>query len=107
MIITTQDNIPGHEIVEVLGIAQGNTVRARNVGRDFLAGIKNLVGGEIEGYTQLMTEARDEAMQRMADEARGMGADAVVTVRFNTSDIMQSAAEIFVYGTAVRIKRAE
>ena len=105
IITTTQDSLPGYEIIEVLGIVQGNTVRSRHIGRDLMAGLKKIVGGEIEEYTQLLTEARAEAMSRMQMDAKQMGADAVVTVRFNTSDIMQSAAELFVYGTAVRLRR--
>ena len=105
MLMTTQDRLDGYEIVETFGIVQGNTVRARNIGRDFMAGLKNLVGGEISEYSALLIESRKEAISRMVAQAQSLGADAVVAVRFETSDIMQGAAELFVYGTAVRLKR--
>ncbi len=104
MIITTNDQIPGKEIVEVLGIVEGNTIRARNIGRDILAVFKNLIGGEIEEYTKLMAESREQALDRMKAMAEERGADAVISVRFSTSYIMQSAAEILVYGTAVKLR---
>lgn len=103
MIITTTENIPNKQIVEILGIARGSTVRARNVGRDIFAGFKNLVGGEISEYTKLQAQSREEAMQRMVDDAKKLGADAVVNVRFSTSTIMQGASEILAYGTAVKL----
>jgi len=102
MIITSADQIPGKGNYEVLGIARGSTVRARNIGRDFLAGLKNIVGGEISEYTRLQAQSREEAMQRMWQDAQRMGADAIVAMRMNTSMIMQGASEILVYGTAVR-----
>jgi uncharacterized protein YbjQ (UPF0145 family) len=102
MIIATTDTIPGKNIVEVLGIARGSTVRARNVGRDIFAGLKNLVGGEISEYTKLQADSREQAMQRMIDDANRMGADAIVCFRLNTSVITQGAAEILAYGTAVK-----
>lgn len=102
MIISTTDNIPGKEIVQVLGVARGSTVRARNVGRDIFAGFKNLVGGEISEYTKLQADSREQAMQRMIDDAKRMGADAIVCMRLNTSVITQGAAEILAYGTAVK-----
>jgi uncharacterized protein YbjQ (UPF0145 family) len=102
MIIATTDTIPGKNIVEVLGIARGSTVRARNVGRDFFAGLKNIVGGEISEYTKLQADSREQAMQRMIDDANRMGADAIVCFRLNTSVITQGAAEILAYGTAVK-----
>ena len=89
MIITTTDTIPNKEVVEILGIARGSTVRARNIGRDIFAGLKNIVGGEISEYTRLQAESREQAMQRMKDDARKMGADAVINVRMTTAMIMQ------------------
>lgn len=103
MLATTTPTIPNKDISEVLGIVRGNTVRARNIGRDIFAGLKNLVGGEIEGYTKLLTEARNEAVERMIQEATELGADAIVNVRFATADVMQATAEILVYGTAVKL----
>ena len=104
MITTTTDFIPGKEIVEVLGIARGSTVRARNIGRDIFAGLKNLVGGEIDEYTKLQAYAREEAMQRMHMDAEKLGADAIINIRLTTAMIMQGTAEILAYGTAVKIK---
>jgi len=104
VIISTTDSIPGNEISEVLGLVKGNTIRARNVGRDILAVLKGFIGGEIEEYTKLMAEAREQALDRMKEMAEELGADAVVNVRFATSYIMSSAAEILVYGTAVKLK---
>ena len=104
MIITNTETVAGKEIAESLGIARGSTVRARNVGRDIFAGLKNLVGGEIDEYTRLQAQAREEAMQRMIQDAEKLGADAVVNVRFTTSMIMQGASEILAYGTAVKLK---
>jgi len=104
MITSTIENVPGRELSEILGIARGSTVRARNVGRDIFAGLKNLVGGEINEYTKLQAQSREEAMQRMIQDAEKLGADAVVNVRFTTSMIMQGASEILAYGTAVKLK---
>lgn len=104
MLIVTTPNIPEKEIVETLGTVRGNTVRARDFGRDIFAGLKNLVGGEIEGYTNLLTQSRNQAIDRMIAEAEELGADAVVNVRFATSDVMQATAEILAYGTAVKLK---
>jgi len=104
MIITTTETIPGKEVSEILGIARGSTVRARNVGRDFFASIKNLVGGEISEYTQLQARSREQALQRMEQDAEKMGADAIINVRIATSMIMQGVAEILAYGTAVKLK---
>ena len=103
MIITTTEKIPNKEIAEVLGIVRGSTVRARNIGRDILAGLKNVVGGEIEEYTKLQAHSREQALQRMISDAEKLGADAIVNVRLTTSMIMQGAAEILAYGTAVKI----
>jgi uncharacterized protein YbjQ (UPF0145 family) len=102
MIIATTETIPGKNILEVLGVARGSTVRARNVGRDIFAGLKNIIGGEISEYTKLQADSREQAMQRMIDDAKRMGADAIVCFRLNTSVITQGAAEILAYGTAVK-----
>ena len=104
MIQTTTETIPGREITELLGIARGSTVRARNVGRDIFAGLKKLVGGEIEEYTQLQAQSREQALQRMEADAAKMGADAVINIRITTSVVTQGAAEILAYGTAVKLK---
>jgi uncharacterized protein YbjQ (UPF0145 family) len=104
MIITSIETVPGKEISETVGLVRGSTVRARNIGRDIFAGFKNLVGGEISEYTKLQAQAREEALQRMIDDASRLGADAVVNVRFSTSTIMQGASEILAYGTAVKLK---
>ena len=104
MIITTTETVPGRDIAAVLGISRGSTVRARNIGRDIFAGLKNIVGGEIHEYTKLQAEAREQALQRMMADAQKSGADAVVNVRITTSMIMQGASEIMAYGTAVKLK---
>jgi uncharacterized protein YbjQ (UPF0145 family) len=104
MIFVTTETIHGKEILESLGTVRGSTVRARNIGRDFFAGLKNIVGGEISEYTQLLADSREQAIKRMIDDANRLGADAVVNVRFTTSNVMQGAAEILAYGTAVKLK---
>lgn len=104
MITTTTENVPNSEISEILGIARGSTIRARNIGRDIFAGLKNIVGGEISEYTKLLADARESAIERMVNDAKRLGADAVVNVRFTTSAVMQGAAEILAYGTAVKLK---
>lgn len=104
MIIVNTETIAGREILESLDVVRGSTVRARNIGRDIFAGLKNLVGGEIGGYTRLMADAREEALLRMNQDAERLGADAVVNVRFMTSAVMQGASEILAYGTAVKLK---
>lgn len=104
MILTTTEHIPNREVTEILGIARGSTVRAKNVGRDILAGLKNLVGGEIEEYTSLQAQSREQALYRMKQDAESLGADAILNVRFSTSMIAQGAAEILAYGTAVKLK---
>lgn len=104
MILSSTETIPNKEIIEIMGIARGSTVRARNIGRDIFAGLKNIVGGEIEEYTKLQAESREQALQRLIQDAANMGADAVVNIRFNTSQIMQGASEMLVYGTAVKLK---
>ncbi len=101
MIVVNTETIPGMRIVEMKGLVQGNTVRAKHVGRDIAAGFKNLVGGELKGYTELLTEARREALERMLAQARQLGANAVVNVRFSTSAVSAGAAEMYAYGTAV------
>jgi len=101
-IVTTGETVPGKKVVQILGIARGNTVRARNVGRDFAAGLKNLVGGEIKTYTAMATQSRDEAYNRMVNEAIKMGADGIICMRFMTSTIMQGASEMLAFGTAVK-----
>ena len=103
MIITSTEKIPHKEIVEILGIARGSTVRARNLGKDIFAALKNMVGGEIEEYTQLQAQSREQALQRMIQDAERLGADAIVGLRFQSSMIMQGAAEILAYGTAVKL----
>ncbi len=105
MIVTTTDFVPGYEVVEVLSVAFGNTVRAKHVGKDILAGLKNIVGGEIEEYTEMLRDARIEAMNRMIKEAKSLNADAVINVRFATSQTVAGAAELLAYGTAVRLKK--
>ncbi len=104
MIVVTTETVPGSEITEVLGLVRGNAVRAKHVGRDFMAGLKNLVGGELGAYTELMQESREQATQRMISEAESFGADAIVSVRYNTSGIANAAAEILAYGTAVKLR---
>ena len=105
MIITPGAEVAGHRVVESLGLVKGNTIRARHLGNDILAKLKNLVGGEIEEYTKMMAEAREQAVDRMVADAKALGANAVLDVRFSTSYVMSSAAEILVYGNAVRIER--
>lgn len=104
MIISNTESIPGRSIVEFYGVVTGNTVRAKHVGRDIMAGLKNIVGGELKGYTELLQDSRKEATDRMIEQAQSMGANAVVNVRFATSSISQGAAELFAYGTAVRVQ---
>ena len=103
MIITTTETIPNRVIVELLGVARGSTFRAKNIGQDIFAGLKNIVGGEIEEYTQLQAQSREQAMQRMIQDAQRMGADAIIGFRLATSMIMQGASEILAYGTAVKL----
>ena len=104
MIISTTDSIPNKEITEIVGIAEGITVRARHVGRDIFAGLKNIIGGEIGEYTNLLVQSRKQAMDRMILDAESMNADAIVNIRLTTSMIMQATSEILAYGTAVRLK---
>ena len=104
MIIVNTDFVQGKKIVETIGIVRGNTIRAKHVGKDIVAGLRQLVGGELKEYTEMLTEARKESMQRMAEEAKALGADGIINVRYTTSQVMASAAEILVYGTAVKLK---
>lgn len=104
MILSNTESVPGKTIVEFYGVVSGNTVRAKHVGRDIMAGLKNLVGGELKGYTELLQESRQEATERMIEQARSMGANAVVNLRYATSSVAQGAAELFAYGTAVRVE---
>jgi uncharacterized protein YbjQ (UPF0145 family) len=103
MIVTTTETIAGFSITDSVGTVRGNTVRARNVGRDITQGLRNVVGGELKSYTGLMADSRDEATDRMATEAEAMGADAIVGVRYITAEVAQGAAEILAYGTAVKL----
>ena len=103
MIISTTDHVAGRETVETIGLVRGSTVRARNVGRDIVAGLRNIVGGEVTEYTKLMADAREQAIARMVAEAEGLGADAVVSTRLITASVAQGSAEIVAYGTAVRL----
>ncbi len=104
MLISTLETVPGKEIVSHLGIVQGSTVRAKHIGKDILAGFKNIVGGELRAYTELLQEARQEAVDRMTEQATAIGANGILNVRFATSSVAQGAAELFAYGTAVVIK---
>lgn len=104
MLLVTTEFVEGRKIEKVFGLVRGNTIRARHLGRDVMAGLRNIVGGEIKDYTRMLTQARDQAIERMVKEAEGLGANAVVGVRFTTSQTMSGAAEILAYGTAVRLK---
>ena len=104
MLITTQDEFVDHEIVDTLGLVRGNTIRARHIGKDILAMLRMLVGGEITEYTKMLAESREQAIDRMVREARGMDADAIVAMRFTTSPVMQGSAELLAYGTAVKLR---
>jgi uncharacterized protein YbjQ (UPF0145 family) len=104
MVLVTTDTVPGKEIVKVMGLVRGNTIRARHMGKDIMAGFKNMVGGEIADYTKMMAESREQAIDRLIADAEALGANAVVGVRFTTTSMMQSAAELLVYGTAVELK---
>ncbi len=104
MIYVTTETVAGKTIKESLGTVRGSTVRARNIGRDIFAGLKNIVGGEISEYTKLLADSREQALKRMLDDAQQLGADAIVNVRFTTSQVMQGAAEMLAYGTAVKFE---
>ena len=104
MIITTTENIPNKNVKETLGVVRGNTIQSRHVGRDIMAGLKTIAGGEIKSYTDMISKARDEALARMTAEAEKLGADAILMVRFSTSSVMPQAAEVLAYGTAVKLE---
>jgi len=104
MIVVSTDFVPGKRIVKTLGLVKGNTIRARHIGKDVLAAMKNLMGGEIEEYTKMVAESREQSLDRMVEQARELGADAVINVRFTTSSMMQGAAELLAYGTAVKLE---
>ena len=104
MIVVNTETIPGMRIVALKGMVQGNTIRSKHIGRDLMAGLKNIVGGELKGYTELLTESRKQAMERMLAQAEALGANAVVNVRFSTSAVTQGAAELYAYGTAVTVE---
>ena len=106
MIVVNTEFVPGYETVEIKGIVQGNTVRAKHLGRDIAAGFKNMVGGELKGYTELLTESRREAIARMMQQAEQLGANAILNVRFSTSAITSGASEMFAYGTAAMVRPA-
>ena len=105
MLITTQDNFEDYEITETLGLVRGNTIRARHVGKDIMAGLRTIIGGEITEYTKMLAESREQAIDRMIANAQGVGADGIVCVRFTTSAVMQGAAELLAYGTAVKLSK--
>lgn len=104
MIVTNLEIVPGKTITQHYGLVQGNTIRAKHVGRDFMAGLKNIFGGELKGYTELLAESRQEATDRMIQQAQSLGANAVLNVRYSTSSITQGAAELYAYGTAVTVE---
>lgn len=104
MLMTTSDAIEGSKITKTIGIVKGNTIRAKHIGKDFVASLRNIVGGEIKEYTEMLDESRDEAVKRMVEDADKLGADAIVTVRFTTSTVIGGAAELLAYGTAVKLK---
>jgi uncharacterized protein YbjQ (UPF0145 family) len=104
MVITNVETVPGKTIVEHFGLVSGSTVRAKHIGRDIMAGLKNIVGGELTGYTELLNESRQQSIDRMTEQAEQMGANAIVNVRFATSSVAQGASELYVYGTAVRVE---
>ena len=104
MIVTNTETVPGKEIAEILGVVRGNTVRAKHVGKDILASLKSIVGGEIRQYTELLTDAREQALSRMIAEGQALGADALVNIRFVTSMVAATMSELLVYGTAVKLK---
>ncbi len=101
MLLTNLEIVPGKRVIKHLGLVQGNSVRAKHVGRDIMAGLKNLFGGELRGYTELLQESREEAVERMSEQAKAAGANAVLNIRFSTSSVTQGAAELYAYGTAV------
>lgn len=106
MIIVNTESVSGHQITQTLGLVRGNTIRAKHIGKDIIASLRTIVGGEIKEYTEMLTEARNASLQRMESEAMQMGADAVVNVRFVTSQVMSGAAELLAYGTAVKLEKS-
>jgi uncharacterized protein YbjQ (UPF0145 family) len=104
MILTNIESVPGKNIVEHYGVVSGSTVRAKHLGRDFMASLKNIVGGELKGYTELLQDSRKQAVERMTEQAKQLGANAVVNIRFATSSVAQGASELYVYGTAVCVE---
>jgi len=104
MILTNTDSVPNKEVAQILGTVRGNTVQAKHIGKDIVAGFRHMVGGEIKEYTEMLSEAREIALKRMEEKAQRLGADAVINIRFMTSAIMTNAAEILAYGTAVKLK---
>ena len=104
MIVTTTDSIAGKQVKETLGLVRGNTIRAKWFGKDIIAGLRQVVGGELKEYTEMLSEAREEAVNRMAEDAKNLGADAIIEMRFVTAEVMRGAAEILAYGTAVKLK---
>lgn len=104
MLMSNIESVPGYRVTKHLGLVMGNTIRAKHVGRDFMAGLKNIVGGEIKGYTELLSEARDEAIARMVKAAEDTGANGIINIRLSTSAVMSAAAELFAYGTAVVVE---
>ena len=105
MLITTQDELADYDITETLGLVRGNTIRARHIGKDILAGLRTLVGGEIVEYTKMLAESREQSIDRMTQQAQELGADGIVAMRFTTSPVMQGSAELLAYGTAVKLKK--
>lgn len=105
MLLTNLELVPGKKIVQHFGLVQGNTIRAKHVGKDFLAGLKNIFGGELGAYTELLAESRQEATDRMVEQAKSMGANAIVNIRYSTSSVAQGAAELYAYGTAVKVEQ--
>jgi uncharacterized protein YbjQ (UPF0145 family) len=105
MIVVTTESIPGYRVTESIGVVRGSTIRTKHIGKDFIAGLRTLVGGEIKEYTEMLVEARNESTNRMVAQAEQLGADAVINVRFVTSQVMSGAAELLAYGTAVKITR--
>ncbi|QKY71027.1 YbjQ family protein [Lentibacillus sp. CBA3610] len=107
MMLANTETIPGYEITEFKGLARGNVVRAKNIGKDIVAGLRNVVGGEVTEYTEMLTESRQRAIQRMVQHAEELGADAVVNIRFVTSQVASGAAELLAYGTAVKVQKVQ
>lgn len=105
MIVVMGESVPGHRVTEALGVVRGSTIRSKHIGKDIMAGLRSLVGGEVKEYTEMLVEARNESMNRMVAQAEQLGADAVINLRFMTSAVMSGAAELLAYGTAVKITK--